>query len=321
MFDEVRNPKNLLQYTQVERNDMNKKLITGLAIGAVTLMGLTACATETSSPASDNSSMTDRTDLTVGVFNGWPEGEAASILWKLVLEEKGYNVKLEYADAGPVFLGLSEGDYDVAFDGWLPTTHATYMEKYGDKLSDLGAWNDEAALTVAVNADAPIDSLDQLEANADKFGNRIVGIEPGAGLTEAVQTKVIPEYGLKDLKLATSSTPAMLSELKAALSNGENIAVTLWRPHWAYDEFAIKDLKDPKGTLGTAESIHSIARGDFAKDYPDLTKWINNFKMDSELLYSLENKMYNSGADASNYESIVADWMKGNRDYVDGLTK
>ena len=300
-----------------------KQLLASLAIGAVAVLGLSACASGTTTPTTDSgsASMTDKKDLTVGVFNGWPEGEAASILWKLVLEKKGYNVKLEYADAGPVFLGLSESDYDVAFDGWLPTTHATYMEKYGDKLADLGAWNDEAKLTIAVNADAPIDSLDQLEANASAFGNRIVGIEPGAGLTEAVQTKVIPDYKLTDFTLQTSSTPAMLSELKAALSKGENIAVTLWRPHWAYDEFAIKDLKDPKGALGAAESIHTIARADFATDYPDLTGWIKGFKMDSKQLYSLENVLYNSGADASAYESIVADWMKKNQDYVDALTK
>ena len=36
------------------------------------------------------------------------------------------------------------------------------MEEYGDKLTDLGAWNDEAALTFAVNEDAPIDSIAEL---------------------------------------------------------------------------------------------------------------------------------------------------------------
>ncbi len=302
---------------------MKKRLLAALAIGAVATLGLGACASETT-PAADNGGQeqtTDKTDLTIGVFNGWPEGEAASILWKLALEKKGYNVTLEYADAGPVFLGLSQGDYDVAFDGWLPRTHASYMKEYGDKLADLGSWNEDAKLTMAVNADAPIESLDELAAHASDFGNRIVGIEPGAGLTEAVEKAVIPEYGLQDMNFVTSSTPAMLAELKSALDKNENIVVTLWRPHWAYDEYDIRDLKDPKDTLGTAESIHSIARSDFESDYPQLTKWINNFHMDSDLLFSLENVLYNSGADASDYESIVSDWMKDHQDYVDGLTK
>lgn len=302
---------------------MKKRLLAAIAIGAAATLGLGACAADTGS-STDNGSqeqMTDKMDLTVGVFNGWPEGEAASILWKLVLEEKGYNVTLEYADAGPVFAGLASGDYDVAFDGWLPLTHQDYMDEYGDKLTDLGAWNDEAVLTIAVNDDAPITSLEELAANADKFGNRIVGIEPGAGLTKATQEQVIPGYGLEGMEFITSSTPAMLAELTAALDNNENIAVTLWRPHWAYDEYPIRDLEDPKGTLGDAESIHSIGQANFKTDYLQFTEWIKNFTMDSELLFSLENVLYNSGADASDYESIVADWMADNQDYVSGLTK
>lgn len=301
---------------------MKKRILATLAIGAVTALGLGACAAEpdTGTDPGSQEQTKDKTDLTIGVFNGWPEGEAASYIWKLILEEKGYNVTLEYADAGTVFLGLSEGDYDVAFDGWLPTTHATYMEKYGDDLVDLGSWNEDAVLTMAVNADAPIDSIAELADHADEFDNRIVGIEPAAGLTEAVQTKVIPTYGLEDMEFITSSTPAMLAELTAALDADENIVVTLWRPHWAYDEFDIRDLEDPESTLGTSESIHSIARVGFEDDYPQLTEWIKNFKLNSELLYSLENVMYNVDPLPDDFEPIVTQWMSENQDYVDGLT-
>jgi glycine betaine/proline transport system substrate-binding protein len=296
----------------------NKHLLSALAIGAVSALALAGCASE--SDAAETLENGDRSDLTVAVFNGWPEGEAASYLWKHVLEEEGYSVEFEYADAGPVFTGLSTGDYDIAFDGWLPTTHASYFEQYGDDIVDLGAWNDEASLTIAVNEDAPIDSLEELAANADAFGNTLVGIEPGAGLTEATENEVIPTYGLEDMDYITSSTPAMLAELTAAIDAGENVAVTLWRPHWAYDEFPLKDLADPEGTLGGAESIHSVSRAGFEEEYPALTEWVKDFRLDSEQLYSLENVMFNSGADTSDYDQIVADWVAANQDYVDTLT-
>ncbi|MEO6506140.1 MAG: glycine betaine ABC transporter substrate-binding protein [Terrimesophilobacter sp.] len=300
---------------------MTKRLITTVAVGAVALLGLSACAGSggNGDPAA-GSTRGDDMSLTIGVFNGWPEGEAASFVWKHVLEDKGYDVTLEYADAGPVFAGLSTGDYDVAFDGWLPTTHKTYMDQYGDDLVDLGAWNEDAVLTMAVNEDSPVKSLADLAKHGDEFGNRIIGIEPGAGLTAAVKDKVIPTYGLEDMEFVTSSTPAMLAELKAALDDGENVVVTLWRPHWAYDEFPIRDLEDPEGTLGASESIHSIARAGFEEDNPKLTEWIKNFKLSSDLLYSLENELYNSGADVSDYDEIVADWVKNHQDYVDTLT-
>lgn len=298
---------------------MKKRLIASIALGAVALLGLTACSSGTDS-ADSTVSNGDKDHLTIGVFNGWPEGEAASYLWKSILEKKGYDVELKYADAGPVFAGLSTGDYDLALDGWLPTTHATYMEKYGDKIDDLGAWNDDAKLTVAVNKDAPIDSLTELAANADKFDNRIIGIEPGAGLTEAMNKKVIPGYGLEKMKFITSSTPAMLTELKSATESGKNIAVTLWRPQWVYDAFPIKDLKDPKGELGDAESIHSLGSASFAKDFPALTDWIKDFKMPSKLLFSLENVMYNTDEKVDDYTPTVNKWITKNQDYVDGLT-
>jgi glycine betaine/proline transport system substrate-binding protein len=301
------------------KENMKKRLITTIALGAVALLGLTSCSVGAETGASGPSNG-DKTNLTIGVFNGWPEGEAASYLWKAILEEKGYSVELKGADAGPVFAGLSTGDYDLALDGWLPTTHASYMEKYGDKIEDLGAWNSDAKLTVAVNIDAPIDSLEELAANADKFGNRIIGIEPGAGLTEAVTDKVIPGYGLEKMKFITSSTPAMLTELKAATKSGDNIAVTLWRPQWAYDAFPIKDLKDPKGTLGGAETIHSLGSASFTNDFPALSAWIKGFTMKSELLFSLENVMYNTDGKVDDYMPIVKKWMAEHKDYVDGLT-
>jgi glycine betaine/proline transport system substrate-binding protein len=200
------------------------------------------------------------------VFNGWDEGIAASYLWQSILEDKGYDVKLTFADVAPVYQGLARGDFDLVLDTWLPTTHADYMERYGDKVDDLGAWNDDARLTVAVNADAPIDSLDQLAAASDQFGGRIVGIEPGSGLMRITGDDVVPGYGLEGMELVESSTPAMLAELKKATDAGQNIAVTLWRPHWAYNAFPVKDLADPKGLLGDAE--HPLGGRDVVREGP-----------------------------------------------------
>lgn len=299
---------------------MTKRFIRGAAIAAVGALALAGCSAADGGTDAEGTAGGDQTDLTIGVFNGWPEGEAVSYLWQAILEEEGYDVSLEYADAGPVFAGVAAGDFDVHLDGWLPLTHADYMDEFGSDLIDLGSWNDDAKLTIAVNEDAPITSLEELADNADAFGNRIVGIEPGAGLTAATQNEVMPTYGLEGMELSTSSTPAMLAELSAAIDGGEDIAVTLWRPHWAYDEFAIRDLDDPEGTLGGAEGIHSLARAGFDEDFPQLTAWLQAFEMDSELLFSLENAMFNSGASQSDYPEIVADWIAENQEWVDGLT-
>lgn len=299
-----------------------RHLLSTIAFGAVAAVALAGCAGgSTGTDGDENNTGGDaKGNITIGVFNGWPEGEAASYIWKLALEDQGYTVDLEYADAGPVFAGVANGDYDFALDGWLPLTHADYFEQYADDIVDLGAWNDEAKLTFAVNDSAPITSIAELAENADAFGNRIVGIEPGAGLTKATQEAVIPTYGLEGMEFITSSTPAMLAELSKAIDADDNVVVTLWRPHWAYDAFPIRDLEDPEGTLGDAESIHTFTTTAFADEFPEVNEWLSNFKMDSETLYSLENVMYNRDDTPSDYTDIVREWMDGNQEFVDGLT-
>ncbi|MDR7184279.1 glycine betaine/proline transport system substrate-binding protein [Microbacterium trichothecenolyticum] len=261
----------------------------------------------------------DQGHLTIAVFNGWDEGIAASELWKAVLEEKGYTVDLAYADPAAAYTGIAKGDYDLTLDTWLPLTHADYMETYGDQLVDLGAWNDEAKLTIAVNEDAPIDSLTELAANADVFGNRLVGIEAGSGLVTVTQNDVIPGYGLEGMEFVTSSTPATLTELQAATDAGRDVAVTLWRPHWAYNAFPLKDLEDPDGLLGDAEGIHTVASTSFADEFPEISDWREAFRMDNELLYSLEDTMFGA-YDGDDYGPVVAKWVADNQDYVDSLT-
>lgn len=290
-------------------------------LGAVALTSAAALALTGCAGGSDDGSADGPADrpITIAVFNGWDEGIAASELWKAVLEEQGYEVELEYADPAAVYNGIASGDYDLTLDTWLPLTHGDYITEYGDDMVDLGAWNEDAKLTLAVNEDAPISSISELADNADLFDSTIIGIESGSGLATVVDEAVIPGYGLEAFDHVTSSTPAMLTELDTATSAGENILVTLWRPHWAYDAFPIKDLEDPEGLLGDAEGIHSYASTSFEEEFPEVFQWLSDFTMDSETLYSLENAMFN-GQDTDDYAPIVAAWMAENESYVATLT-
>ena len=288
-----------------------------LALGAVSLLALSGCAANTEPAATiDNG---DQQDMSLAVFNGWDEGIAVSELWKAILDEKGYNVELEYADVATVYQGVSAGDYDLTMDIWLPDTHGEYLEEYGDDIVDLGAWNNESKLTIAVNADAPIDSLAELADNADLFGNQIVGIEAGAGLTLATEDRVIPTYGLEGMDYTTSSTAAMLTELQTATDAGENVVVTLWEPHWAYGAFPIKNLEDPEGTLESVESIHSYGSTGFTESFPEAAGWLQNFEMDLDTLNTLQQVLF-VDYDGSDYAPIIAQWIEDNQEYVDGLT-
>ncbi|GIG53436.1 glycine betaine ABC transporter substrate-binding protein [Demequina activiva] len=305
---------------------MMKRTATAFAVTAAAGLVLAGCSSAdeettddaaTGAEGTDTEETTEGGELTLAVFNGWDESLATSLLWENVLESKGYDVTLENADAAVAFQGVADGDYDIVTDVWLPLTHADYIDQYGDDMEELGAWFDSAALTIAVNADAPVDSIADLPEYVDEMGARIVGIEPGAGLTTATQN-AIDTYELSDYEFLTSSTPAMLSELDTATSNGENIIVTLWEPHWAYGAYDIKNLEDPEGVMGEAEEIVTYGRTGISEDFPEVAEWLGNFTMDAEALYDLENQL--NGADSSDYEQIVADWVAANQEWVDSLT-
>lgn len=305
---------------------MFKRTGAAFAVAATAGLVLAGCSSsdepeETTDAATSGSESTDEAaaggELTLAVFNGWDESLASSLLWQNVLEGKGYDVSLEYADPAVVFQGVADGDYDVVTDVWLPLTHADYIDQYGEDMEELGAWFDSAALTIAVNADAPVDSLEDLPDYVDEMGGKIVGIEPGAGLTGATE-KAIEAYGLDDYEFLTSSTPAMLSELDTATSNGENIIVTLWEPHWAYGAYDIKNLEDPQGIMGEAENIVTYGRTGLTDEFPEVAEWFGGFTMDADHLYDLENQL--NGASEGDYDQIVSDWVAANQEWVDSLT-
>lgn len=261
----------------------------------------------------------DETNVRIGIPSGWDEGIAVSHLWKAMLEDEGYTVDTTTADIGVIFTGLAGGDFDLLFDAWLPLTHASYWERYGDDLTDLGVWYDDAKLTIAVNEDSPAQTIADLAEMSEEYGNRLVGIEAGAGLTLTTQEAVIPTYGLEGMDYVISSTPAMLAELKSRTDSGENVAVTLWRPHWAYDAFPVRDLEDPELTLGEAEEVHTFGSKDFPERFPTLTSWIEGFELTDEELFSLENLMFNDEAYTDDYEGAVAAWLEANPDFADSL--
>lgn len=249
----------------------------------------------------------------------WDEDIAATYLWKRVLEDEGYTVELTQLDVAPVFEGVASGDLDLFLDAWLPSTHEDYWAEYGDRLEDLAVWYDNGLLTWAVPEYMDVDSIEDLAGLEGELDGRIVGIEPGAGLTRVSREAVMPGYGLDAFELVEGSTPAMLAELERAIKDEAPIVVTLWRPHWAYSVFPIKDLADPEGALGEAEEIHAVARVGFSDDFPEVAEWMAAFRMNDDQLAGLEDLVLNEYG-AGQEEAAVDEWLSdaGNRALVDG---
>ncbi|MCK9871534.1 glycine betaine ABC transporter substrate-binding protein [Nocardiopsis dassonvillei] len=247
----------------------------------------------------------------------WEEAIATTNMWKVILEEKGYDVTVTDVDVAPMYQGAANGDVDLFLDTWLPVTHADYWEEYGDQLEDLGAWYDNAKLTITVPSYMEdINSIPDLADHAEDLGGRIVGIDPGAGLTRVTQEEAMPGYGLdEDFELVTSSTAAMLAELDSAITEEEPIVVTLWRPHPAYAQYDLKDLEDPEGLMGDAETVHSVGRAGFTEDYPELAGWLEDFELSDDELATLEVLTLQEHEDDP--EAGARAWLADNPEFIE----
>lgn len=278
-------------------------------------LGLAACGDSSSGGASDGGAPEKK--ITLGYIASWSDGLSMAYLLDNRLTAMGFEVKhTQISDAGLLYAGLSEGDVDINPSGWPEVTHKPYMDEYGDKIEDLDAWYEGAKLNLSVPSYVDVSSIDELVGKGDQFENRIVGIEPGAGLTAATQDSVIPTYGLdEEYELITSSTPAMLTELSSSIDAQKDIVVTLWTPFWANSTYDVKALEDPEGAFGDAESLHILGRKGFKEDFPEVAEYLSQIKISDELYNDLEDKVVNEFGEGKEAEAVEA-WLEENPDVI-----
>ena len=300
---------------------MKKKITTLLAIGAIGSLALAGCASNGGTGGTggdaDSGSTGDKGTITLGFLPSWTDGLSTAYLLENKLEELGYDVEMKtLTDAGPLYTGLAQGDVDIYPSAWPELTHEKYMDKYGDDIEDLGTYYENAKLTIAVPEYSELNSIDDLKGKAANYDGKIIGIEPGAGLTEQT-TKMLEETGLNsEYELVTSSTAAMLTELKTATDKKEDIVVTLWRPFWANDAFPVKDLEDPKGAMGEAEGLHFLGTAGFADEFPEAAELIEKIKLDDEQYGALEDLVVNEYGEGKEADAVDA-WLEEYGDQFD----
>lgn len=263
-------------------------------------------------------SKTEETKTVRLVYVNWAEGIAMTNLAKAVIEEKlGYEVKTQVADVGPVYTSIAKGDNDAFLDGWLPVTHASYMEEYGDKIVDFGKNYDGARIGIVVPSYVTINSIADMNDVKDKFNGQIIGIDAGAGIMKATE-RAVSTYNL-DYELVASSGPAMTAALKKAVDKNEWVAVTGWKPHWKFARWDLKFLEDPEGEYGAIENIHCIVRQGLVTDMPKVAAFLKAFHMDDQTLGDLMGKI--AEADKADPSEVAKTWMNEHTALVDSWLK
>ncbi len=248
-------------------------------------------------------------------YPNWSEGIAFTYLAKAALEANGFEVELTNLAPGMIYGELSKEDSkgDVFLDAWLPNTHKEYWADYGANLVKLGESFSEGTTGLVVPAYVTINSIEELNANKDKFDGEIIGIGSGSGI-HANTLKAIDAYEL-DFEQITSSGPAMVASLEKAIKHKEWTVVTGWKPHFKWAKNDLKYLADPKGVF-PKDACTIISRKGFEKDQPMAATFFRNFKLEEVQLYELMTAIKNKGEEVG-----ATQWYKANKVLVDSWMK
>jgi glycine betaine/proline transport system substrate-binding protein len=242
----------------------------------------------------------------------WSSEVASTNVVAAVLEQAGYEVDLTSLSAAAMFQALSTGDADAIVAAWLPTTHADYMDRLGDSIEDLGPNLDGTKLGLVVPEYTDVDSIAELNDNAESFNGEIIGIDPGAGLM-ALSEEVVDTYDL-ELDLRSGSGATMTAALSSAINNDEDVVVTGWTPHWMFARFDLKYLEDPENVYGGAEQIHTAVREGLEDDMPGAYAILDAFEWTPEQMGEVMLMNQEEGSDP--YEN-AKQWVEDNQDVVE----
>lgn len=120
----------------------------------------------------------DNKTISIGYIN-WDDGIALTHLVEVILEQQGYRVILKNADPAPIYATMARGKVDLLMDAWLPATQADYMKQYGKNLEILGEIYRNARIGLVVPDYVSMNSIEQLNANREKFKGRLSALMQG----------------------------------------------------------------------------------------------------------------------------------------------
>ena len=240
----------------------------------------------------------------------WEDLTPITGITKKVLEDAGYTVEVtSFSEWGIAYAALTKGDTQIMVSQ-TDYVAQDYWSKNKNRLEKISPVSHGLYQGIAVPKYVTIDSIEQLNETADKFGNKIIGIEPGAGLMRDT-ANAVSAYGLT-LQLVEGSTAGMTAALKSAVDRQDWIAVTLWEPSWMVQKFDVKYLKDPKNVFPPPQTYYWIGQKGFSEANPHAREIIASVYVPIADITAINGEL----KDGKTMDEAVADWVKSHADLI-----
>lgn len=240
----------------------------------------------------------------------WEDLTPITGITKKVLEDSGYTVKVtSFSEWGIAYAALSKGDIQI-LASQIDYVAQDYWNRNKNRLEKISPVSHGLYQGIAVPKYVPIDSLEQLNEQADKFNNKIIGIEPGSGLMSDA-AKAVTEYGIR-LNLLEGSSAAMTAALKSAIDRKEWVAVTIWEPSWMTQKYDLKFLKDPKGVFPPPQGYYWIGQKGFSEKNPHAREVLAGVYVPLSDITAINGEV----KDGKTMDQAVADWTARNAELI-----
>lgn len=241
----------------------------------------------------------------------WDCAHTTALLFQAVFEMRlGQDVRLAEVSPAEMWQRVAEDEADCGVAAWLPETHKELQARYGHAVEDLGAFLEGARVGLAVPAESPARSLQDLPALADAFDGMILGLDPDSEQMRLTR-EAMNVYGLGGYVLREGTVRTVKEHLDAA--DGRPVLVTVWSPHWLFGRHDLRWLEDPRGVFGVPESIHVIAHPSLRRKAPNAHAVLGRIRLTPEAL----GKAMEAIRTAHHPEVAARQWVRDNAALVD----
>ena len=253
---------------------------------------------------------------------GWTDITATTATASLILEALGYQPETQVLSIPVTYSSMKNKDIDVYLGDWQPSMEADRKPYLDDKSIEVVGTNlTGAKYTFAVPkyvADAGVKDFADLQKFADKFDDKIYGIEPGNNGNRMIQDMIDKgDFGLKGWSLVESSEQGMLAEVDKKTRNNEWIVFLGWAPHPMNTRFQIEYLSGGDAYFGPnyggAEVLTNIRAG-YAAECPNVAKFVSNLKFTLDMEGEMMGAILDQGQDP---KAAATAWLKANPASVD----
>ncbi|TFH91634.1 choline ABC transporter substrate-binding protein [Vibrio ouci] len=253
---------------------------------------------------------------------GWTDITATTAVTSELLNGLGYKTKTDLLSVPVTYSSMANGDIDIFLGNWMPTMEGD-IAKYREAgtVETVRANLEGAKYTLAVPKyvyDAGVKSFADLAKNADKFKDRIYGIEPGNDGNRLIQSMIDSDaFGLKDFSLVESSEAGMVSQVSRAVRRNQWIVYLGWAPHPMNSNIEMAYLDGGDDFFGPnygGANVYTNVRKDYLNECQNVGNLLKNLEFSLEMENELMEAILNQNVKPA---KAAQQWLKANPQQVE----